>query len=194
MKDESVKNILQTKYGKQLNHIFGFYVKISYADSSPRKANMMTTKGMQLKGLNSLFTDFRVVPALLSSEDLNILYKHLIRYQKVDETEKIQTLKYADFVEAIVRIAVLVKDKLMGTKGLKTDSIDRRLKLPINSLDMNGVDSTLIEKMLLYMNISNETQSVKLNAYLNNIRSKSCNTVRTKQSMTLDYSDKNAYK
>jgi len=181
MKNEKLGEIVNKKYGKQLKYIFEFYIKTSEFDSSPQKLKYMASCFMQLKCLAKLLKDFKILPALISPEELKILYKHLIRYKETDIEENVRALDYKDFIEALIRISILAKDKLGEAKPENLDSVDQRLKFPRKSYDIEGVNEELIARLLKYMNICEDSHKIKLDKFLQEVKDESSHAVPSRK-------------
>ncbi len=145
--------MLKAKYEKPLSHIFNSYILLGDTTSA-EKVPMGSKEGLHMKCFARLMADFRVAPALVSPEELRVLYKHMIRHK-----EGSHALSFRDFVESLVRVAVLAKDKL-GNGPKPRESVD----------SLEGVNTKVVENLLLYMGIAEGMGRGQLDALVKTAR------------------------
>ncbi len=161
---------LMERYGRQLEHIFNYYVKSG--DTAAAEKITMAARAMQLQCFVKLATEFRMVPVLVSPEELKVLYTHLIRNKEVDKDERLRSLSFGDFLEGLVRISILAKTKLGKAAGNRSvlDPTGPKLLPQISSLDMEEVNAGLMENLLRYMGVSEGMNRWQLDTLLKRVR------------------------
>ena len=117
---------LLTEYTAGLDTLFSYYAKVSARD--PMNATVL-----QLPGLNKLAQDFKVIPVILTLQELVQLFRTLTKDKPV-ELGKPTGLDPREFREALVRIAALKQEQIarvadvqvpasVSVEGCSVDSI-----------------------------------------------------------------------
>lgn len=118
----AVKQVLE-KYDVPLKYFFEFYSRSEHHGISFELDKHMET--MNYKEFIRFGYQSNIVPALIPVEEMNHIYKLLIRERQDefdnDDNSKLQVLDYRYFLKALVRIAAIAQDILGGQKGKKLE-------------------------------------------------------------------------
>ena len=98
------------EYRKSLEVVFDFYVRVGTRD--PRAATVL-----QWPGLNKLCLQFFVLPEIVSTEELTILYRMYTKEKSVSEPGIVIGMEKGEFFDCIIRIAALGQNQLRNKPG-----------------------------------------------------------------------------
>jgi len=133
-------------YEKQLTHIFKHFAKMNTI-----RINDKNNQQLSINSFAKFSTYFNITPSLISIEETLSLFKQLTKGEG-------QAIDYSKFEEALIRIAVMVKERL-GENG-------EVMKGDLNK-NYENVSSNVIDNLLVYMNVRKEDTKLDLNKRLN---------------------------
>ncbi len=169
-------DLLSARYKPQLEHIFNFYSKLEDFDLDQEM--MASTSTIQCKTFVKFANQFKIVPTLLEPDKLLTVFNYVMRNKAVHVgKETTRALVYDDFLEALVRVAVLAKRKL----GLSGASDEGETKDAEQLFDLTGVDADLIEKLLKFMNLTPGEKKTALIQFLKRVRTENQHAVPAKK-------------
>ena len=181
MQDPQFVDLVTTRYGKQLDHLFGFYGKQETVNlvSDPLLAGRL----IQYKTLAMFTSQFKLVPDLVLSEDLSLIYNTIVRNKTAEKKPNVRYLDYNDFLEVLVRIAVVAKREL-GAAGLPEEPNEESKVAPVpvtvKAFDLQGVDVPLIERLLQRMDLTPSDKVTALARHLKTLQQESVQALLNK--------------
>lgn len=102
---------------------------------------------------------------LIDPEDVVLLFNFLLRDKAVLGKDNTRVIDYDSFLEALVRITILAKKKLLNPESMETESKER-----IKYFDLTSVNVDLVEKLLNYMQLTPGEKIGKLVKLLKSIK------------------------
>jgi hypothetical protein len=142
-----LNDLFSVKYAKQLDYLFTHYAK--QEDIEFNKDPDQSASTIQYKTFATILKHFNISPKLIDPEDVVLIFNFLLRDKSPLGKDGSRVIDYDNFLEALVRITILAKKKLMDPDNI-TESNKERIK----SFDLSGVNAELVEKLLNYMNLT----------------------------------------
>ena len=133
MRSDEVIALLDSRYYTQLEEIFNFYAKFN--DPEINREIIKLANIMQYKSFVKFAQHFNIMPEIVDQQGISLIFNNVVKNKKTYGKDNIKGLTKGDFLEAIVRICILGKQKL----GAEVES---------EGFDMKGVDVMLVEKFL----------------------------------------------
>eukprot|EP00826_Nyctotherus_ovalis_P021985 TRINITY_DN17191_c0_g1_i2.p1 TRINITY_DN17191_c0_g1~~TRINITY_DN17191_c0_g1_i2.p1 ORF type:complete len:185 (-),score=40.23 TRINITY_DN17191_c0_g1_i2:98-652(-) len=140
MKRPDVANVM-TAYKKQLGYIFKYFARMStikIADNSDSQISSMDISKF------AKFCSYFRLTRLLPLEESLVLFKQLAKHSKDS-----QTIDYVTFEEALIRAALLVKERLRSNGEIVKGQLNKEY-------DVEGEGGRVVENLLGYMDVRKE--------------------------------------
>ncbi len=137
---------LAEKYGPHLRYLFEYYAKVDNVELD--KASLML---WQHKTFIKFANQMKLVPSHVPVEDLNLIYKLVIR----ERQSQMQMLDYDGFVESLVRMAILARRKLVPPEpsAAEKEPEEKPQKETASALNMKGMSVAVVEALFCYMEL-----------------------------------------
>lgn len=153
MKQAEVKELFE-KYKTAI--LFDYFAKLDHI--AIEKANVSS---VQYKVFAKFATQLQVVHSLISLEDLQVIFKQVIKDKPKTENTTPAHLDYDDFLEAITRIAVISKEKLENeTNEAMAEAKSKQKGIP--PLNMKGMTVAILEKFLKFIGLDPSESKISL--------------------------------
>eukprot|EP01022_Parablepharisma_sp_SALTPOND_P005532 TRINITY_DN1227_c0_g1_i1.p1 TRINITY_DN1227_c0_g1~~TRINITY_DN1227_c0_g1_i1.p1 ORF type:complete len:1400 (-),score=306.14 TRINITY_DN1227_c0_g1_i1:7123-11322(-) len=134
------------KYKTHLKYLFEYYAKLDNVELE--KASLII---WQYKTFVKFANQMRIIPFLLSADEINVLFKALVKERSTTMKEAGLILDYDGFLEALVRISVLGKKRLAGEepepKPVKRNTV---------MIDVKEANPQVVEDLLRYVGLNPE--------------------------------------
>lgn len=109
----------------------------------------------------------QVAHSLVSLDDLQVIFKQVIKEKPKTENTIMTALLYEDFLEVLTRIAAASKEKLLKSSEDPAATTKLKQKGPI-TLSMKGMTKEILESLLKFLNLDpNDTKSSLLSKLKN---------------------------
>jgi len=134
------------KYKPHLSCIFEHYAKLDNVEIELARLNLWQHKTMVKFG-----NQMKIIPFLLSADEINVLFKALSKEKGIVTKEAGLMLDYDGFLEALVRISIMGRKRLEGDENSPKLSKDKT-----KIFDMSSLKTEVTEELLRYMGINLE--------------------------------------
>jgi len=161
-KPEIITELVQ--YRKQLRHVFRYFSRLDSLEITHDLNKAINT--LDLPKFSKLCINFKLVPYLISSEDAVFLFKNTLKFKSnfTNEVGKSsQTIEFEDFEEILIRLGLLVRNRLDETGFIIEGELNR-------VYDTNSADEKIIQNLLKFMKIYLDDNKITLDNKLNSMR------------------------